>query len=117
MMPWSVQNGILIDIIGTFNGGTATLDETIRRKATVTAPSTTFNKATQWDVFALDTCNNLEVVATKEPKLFLMVLLMPLLFIQIHPMELLLIIRTKCILSKSTDNLGENFQCRKYYQI
>jgi hypothetical protein len=23
MMPWSVQNGILIDIIGTFNGGTA----------------------------------------------------------------------------------------------
>jgi hypothetical protein len=88
MMPWSVQNGILIDIIGTFNG-TATLDETIRRKATVTAPSTTFNKATQWDVFALDTCNNLEVVAKKEPKLLLMVLLMPLLFIQIHPMELL----------------------------
>jgi hypothetical protein len=38
-------------------------DETIRRKATVTAPSTTFNKATQWDVFALDTCNNLSHVA------------------------------------------------------
>ena len=55
------KNGILIDIIGTFNGGTAnfSIDETIRRKVTVTAPSTTFNKTTQWDVFALDTCNNL----------------------------------------------------------
>ncbi|WP_158729437.1 MULTISPECIES: endonuclease [unclassified Flavobacterium] len=55
------KNGVLIDIIGTFNGGTAnfSIDETIRRKATVTAPSTTFNKATQWDVFALDTCSNL----------------------------------------------------------
>jgi hypothetical protein len=43
----SVQNGILIDIIGTFNGGTNfSIDETIRRKATVTAPSTTFNKLT-----------------------------------------------------------------------
>ncbi|MFV8364705.1 endonuclease [Flavobacterium sp. ZT3P35] len=65
------KNGILIDIIGTFNGGTAnfSIDETIRRKATVTAPSTTFNKATQWDVFALDTCNNLgSRVVAKEPK-------------------------------------------------
>ncbi|RTY95152.1 endonuclease [Flavobacterium sp. GT3R68] len=55
------KNGILIDIIGTFNGGTANFsaDETLRRKSTVTAPSTTFNKATQWDVFTLDTCNNL----------------------------------------------------------
>ncbi len=65
------KNGILIDIIGTFNGGTAnfSIDETIRRKATVTAPSTTFNKTTQWDVFALDTCNNLgSRVVAKEPK-------------------------------------------------
>lgn len=65
------KNGILIDIIGTFNGGTAnfSIDETIRRKVTVTAPSTTFNKATQWDSFGLDTCNNLgSRVAAKEPK-------------------------------------------------
>ncbi|MFV8354618.1 endonuclease [Flavobacterium sp. XS1P32] len=72
------KNGILIDIIGTFNGGTAnfSIDETIRRKATVTAPSTTFNKATQWDVFALDTCNNLgSRVLAKEPKTTLAVAL------------------------------------------
>ncbi|QZK90712.1 endonuclease [Flavobacterium sp. CHNK8] len=65
------KNGVLIDIIGTFNGGTAnfSIDETIRRKTTVTAPSTTFNKATQWDVFALDTCSNLgSKTASKTPK-------------------------------------------------
>ena len=65
------KNGIIIDIIGTFNGGTAnfSIDETIRRKVTVTAPTTTFNKATQWDSFGLDTCNNLgSRVAAKEPK-------------------------------------------------
>ena len=55
------KNGVLIDIIGTFNGGTANFaaDQTIRRKATVTSPTTTFNKTTQWDSFASDTCNNL----------------------------------------------------------
>ncbi|RTY79247.1 T9SS type A sorting domain-containing protein [Flavobacterium sp. LS1P28] len=55
------KNGVLIDIIGTFNGGTANFaaDQTLRRKATVTAPTTTFNKTTQWDSFTSDTCNNL----------------------------------------------------------
>jgi endonuclease I/chitodextrinase len=55
------KNDVLIDIIGTFNGGTANFaaDITLRRKSTVTAPSTTFNKTTQWDVFTIDTCNNL----------------------------------------------------------
>lgn len=55
------KNGVLIDIIGTFNGGTANFaaDVTLRRKSTVTAPSTTFNKTAQWDVFTTDTCNNL----------------------------------------------------------
>ncbi|UQD56654.1 endonuclease [Flavobacterium sp. K5-23] len=55
------KNGVLIDIIGTFNGGTANFaaDETIRRKATVTSPTTTFNKTAQWDSYASDTCNNL----------------------------------------------------------
>ena len=65
------KNGILIDIIGTFNGGTAnfSIDETIRRKVTVTSPTTTFNKTTQWDSFGLDTCNNLgSRVVAKEPK-------------------------------------------------
>ncbi|RTY97351.1 T9SS type A sorting domain-containing protein [Flavobacterium sp. RSP49] len=55
------KNGVLIDIIGTFNGGTANFaaDQTLRRKATVTAPTTTFNKTTQWGSFTSDTCNNL----------------------------------------------------------
>lgn len=55
------KNGVLIDIIGTFNGGTANfaVDVTLRRKSTVTAPSTTFNLASQWDSFTTDTCSNL----------------------------------------------------------
>jgi endonuclease I len=55
------KNGVLIDVIGTFNGGTANFsaDETLRRKTTVTIPKTTFNKTTDWDVFAIDTCTGL----------------------------------------------------------
>ncbi|KQO25094.1 endonuclease I [Flavobacterium sp. Leaf82] len=55
------KNGVLIDIIGTFNGGTANFaaDVTLRRKSTVTAPSTTFNLSSQWDSYATDTCSNL----------------------------------------------------------
>ncbi|MEL1254491.1 endonuclease [Flavobacterium sp. DGU38] len=55
------KNGVLIDIIGTFNGGTANfaIDVTLRRKSTVTSPSTTFNLSSQWDSFSSDTCNNL----------------------------------------------------------
>ncbi|OXE98021.1 putative secreted protein (Por secretion system target) [Flavobacterium araucananum] len=55
------KNGVLIDIIGTFNGGTANFaaDVTLRRKSTVTAPSTTFNLSTQWDSYSTDTCSNL----------------------------------------------------------
>ncbi|WP_426065286.1 hypothetical protein [Flavobacterium sp. DSP2-3-1] len=55
------KNGDLIDITGTFNGGTANFaaDQTIRTKSTVTSPTTTFNKTTQWDSYTSDTCNNL----------------------------------------------------------
>jgi len=55
------KNGILIDIIGTFNGGTAdfSIDETLRRKTTVTVPKTTFSKTSDWDVYAMDTCGGL----------------------------------------------------------
>ena len=65
------KNGVLIDIIGTFNGGTANFaaDVTLRRKSTVTSPSTTFNLSSQWDSYATDTCNNLAsktAIATKE---------------------------------------------------
>lgn len=55
------KNGVLIDIIGTFNGGTANfaIDVTLRRKSIVTSPSTTFNLSAQWDSYSQDTCNNL----------------------------------------------------------
>ena len=67
------KNGILIDIIGTFNGGSANFsaDETLRRKASVLAPTTSFNKISQWDVFAVDTCSgignrvNQKIIAAK----------------------------------------------------
>ncbi|RZJ51376.1 MAG: T9SS type A sorting domain-containing protein [Chryseobacterium sp.] len=64
------KNGVLIDIIGTFSGGTANFaaDVTLRRKSTVTAPTTTFNLSSQWDSYATDTCNNLASKPTKETK-------------------------------------------------
>ncbi len=55
------KNGTLIDIIGTFNGGTAdfSVDETLRRKTTVTVPKTTFSKTSDWNVYATDICSGL----------------------------------------------------------
>ncbi len=55
------KNGVLIDVIGTFNGGTANFaaDETLRRKGSISAPNTTFNKTAEWDLYAKDTCNGL----------------------------------------------------------
>lgn len=65
------KNGVLIDIIGTFNGGTANfaIDVTLRRKSTVTAPSATFNLASQWDSFTTDTCSNLGAKLVKNTSL------------------------------------------------
>jgi len=55
------KNGVLIDIIGTFNGGTAdfSIDETLRRKTAVSVPKTTFNKTTDWDVYGTDACSGI----------------------------------------------------------
>ncbi len=55
------KNGVLIDIIGTFDGGTANfaIDVTLRRKASVLSPNTTFNLSGEWDSFATDTCGGL----------------------------------------------------------
>jgi endonuclease I/chitodextrinase len=54
------KNGVLIDVIGTFNGGTANFaaDITLRRKSTATAPKATYS-ATDWDTFANDNCSGL----------------------------------------------------------
>jgi hypothetical protein len=55
------KNGVLIDIIGTFNGGTAKFGEnvTLRRKPSITAPNTTFDKTAEWDSFASNTCDGI----------------------------------------------------------
>jgi len=55
------KKDVLIDIIGTFDAGSANFgaDETLRRKPSISAPNTTFKKATEWDVYAKDTCNGL----------------------------------------------------------
>lgn len=55
------KNGVLIDIIGTFNGGTAnfSIDETLRRNSSVVVPKATFNKATDWTVYAIDNCSGI----------------------------------------------------------
>ncbi|WP_299207936.1 endonuclease [uncultured Dokdonia sp.] len=54
------KNGVLIDIIGTFNGGSANFakDITLRRKATVVSPSTTY-LTSEWDSFPSNTSSGL----------------------------------------------------------
>jgi endonuclease I len=55
------KNDVLIDIIGTFNGGAANFaaDQTLRRKSTINAPNTTFNKTAEWDQFAVNVCDGI----------------------------------------------------------
>jgi endonuclease I len=54
------KNNILIDIIGDFNGGSSNFAQnvTLRRKASVTSPNTSYTEA-EWDEFATDTTSNL----------------------------------------------------------
>lgn len=54
------KNGTLIDIVGTFNGGSANfaIDVDLRRKVII--PNTTYTPS-EWDSFAVDTCNNLGI--------------------------------------------------------
>ncbi|MFC4635593.1 endonuclease [Dokdonia ponticola] len=56
------KNGALIDIIGTFNGGSANFakDVTLRRKATVVSPTTTYTTS-EWDSFPSNTASDLGV--------------------------------------------------------
>ncbi len=55
------KNGVLIDIIGVLDGGAAnfSIDETLRRKSTVTSPNTVFNKGAEWVVLPVNTCGGL----------------------------------------------------------
>lgn len=54
------KNGILIDIIGNFNGGSSNFaaDITLRRKTTATAPKTSYSSS-DWDVYTTNTCGGL----------------------------------------------------------
>ncbi|MEW7292800.1 endonuclease [Aquimarina sp. 2304DJ70-9] len=54
------KNGVLIDIIGTFNGGSSNFakDVTLRRKASISSPSTTYT-TTEWDSYSQNTFNDL----------------------------------------------------------
>jgi len=54
------KNGVLIDIIGTFNDtANFSINETMRRKPTVTSPNVVFDKVAEWDVFPSDTFDGL----------------------------------------------------------
>jgi len=54
------KNDVLIDILGTFNGGTANYAQnvTLQRKTSVTSPNTTYT-TNEWDSLATDTFSGL----------------------------------------------------------
>ncbi|EDP94294.1 endonuclease [Kordia algicida OT-1] len=54
------KNNVLIDIIGDFNGGSSNFAQnvTLRRKASITSPNTSYTEA-EWDEYATDTSSNL----------------------------------------------------------
>lgn len=50
------KNNVLIDIIGTYNGGKIEfgLDKTLRRKINITKPNTNFDITNEWEIFDKD---------------------------------------------------------------
>ena len=54
------KDNVLLDIVGTFNGGTANFgkDKTLRRKTSVSVGTTTYS-STQWDSYAQNTFGDL----------------------------------------------------------
>ncbi len=54
------KNDVLIDVIGTFNGGSSNFakDATLRRKADISSPSSTY-KPIEWDSFSQNTTDDL----------------------------------------------------------
>ncbi|WP_397446981.1 endonuclease [Polaribacter sp. R77954] len=54
------KNGVLIDIIGTYNGGSSNFakDKTLRRKKGVSQPNTAFDIDNEWDVYPKDTVDD-----------------------------------------------------------
>ncbi len=54
------KNNVLVDVIGTFNGGSSSFAQntTLRRKSSVNGPNTTYTTS-EWDSFASNTFNGL----------------------------------------------------------
>ncbi len=54
------KNNILIDIIGTYNGGSANFakDKTLRRKSGVSSPNVNFDIVNEWEVYAKDNADD-----------------------------------------------------------
>ena len=54
------KNGVLIDIIGTYNGGSANFakDKTLRRKSGVSQPNTAFDIDNEWDIYPKNTVDD-----------------------------------------------------------
>ncbi len=55
------KDNALIDIIGVFDGGSGNFAQntTLRRKSSVTGPTTTFDEANEWDSFPINTVDGL----------------------------------------------------------
>ena len=55
------KNGVLVDIIGTYNGGSANfaINKTLRRKSGVSKPNSTFNLVNEWDEFPQDSVDDI----------------------------------------------------------
>ncbi|WP_298883713.1 endonuclease [uncultured Polaribacter sp.] len=54
------KNGVLIDIIGTYNGGSTNFakDKTLRRKKGVSQPNTAFDIDNEWDIYQKNTVDD-----------------------------------------------------------
>ena len=54
------KNGVLVDIVGAFNGGSSNFakDVTLRRKAAIDSPNATYT-VSEWDTFIKDSFSNL----------------------------------------------------------
>ncbi|MDG1397023.1 MAG: endonuclease [Polaribacter sp.] len=55
------KNDVLIDIIGSYNGGSANFakDKTLRRKTSVTQPNTNFDLDNEWDIYSKDNVDDI----------------------------------------------------------
>ena len=55
------KEDVLIDIVGVFGGGSSNFakDVTLRRKSTVVEPNTNFNLNSEWEIFPIDTFDDI----------------------------------------------------------